>query len=343
MENTDLYTEIDFFVDTLASVPASDNKSMFYNIDRILSSKNDNLFMELIGKEQYNKSLKMVNDLGKTVEICKEGMLEIGHKQFIELSKKSRYLNQEAKSYFNIYYLSGIAYYYYRIGNFEKAIACIFEELGEIEKFESMGVKNLHYKRIGVMINLIKIYSTNNNLDEATQLYLNLLLYLINGSTQPVDSGKWDAQLLESTPYIKQRALDLVFMDAINASITSKNIQTDYLTYYFEKVFSKIPDIEIDNNNQAMIWNWLYLQKLHHEKEYAQFVKDCLSFLKTEFDNSFDISKLALLSQIVSIINKLEIQQEKKSVLHSKINDFIQTKLVLLQYQKSKICSMLTE
>lgn len=343
MENTVLHTEIESFVDTLSSVPASNNKSMFYNIDRILSSKNDNLFMELIGKEQYNQSLKMVNDIGRAVEICKEGKLEIGHNQFIELSEKSRVLNSEAKSYFNIYFLSGIAYYYYRIGNFEKAINCIFEEIDEIEKFESMGVKNLHYKRVGVIINLIKIHITTNNIDEATQLYSNLLLYLINGNIRPVNYGTWDALLLESTPYIKQRALDLVFMDAINASMTYKNTQLDCLSYYFEKVFSKIPDIEVDNNNQAMIWNWIYLQKLYHKKQYIQFVKDCMNFLKTEFDNSFDISKLALLLEIVTLINGLDIQQKHKSVLHAKINDFIQTKLILLQYQKTKICSMLSE
>ncbi|MES2518849.1 MAG: hypothetical protein V4585_12120 [Bacteroidota bacterium] len=334
--------ELERFSEMIDSFPTSEKESKFYHIESILSPIEYNLFKVFFGEQEYKKALSLVLEAQEAIKKCKADDLEGGYEKFQEVKRKSEQLSEKAKQYVTLYYLSGIAYYHFRRKDFDQAINYTLREIQETESIENKGATSLHYRRTGHVINLIKIFKASHQAEKAIPLFLGSLKYLLNGNADLMPKGGWNSELLNFIPYVRQRSFDIFFIEAVDTLI---NLQADneHQELLFRTLFMEIPDFEPQNNNQAMLYNWLYLQRLYHQKNYLDFVKDCTEFCQTPFDNSFDSLKLSLLANIIQI-SQLHLKESGlQKQLKRKINDFIQTKLASPDHLKNNVCHLIIE
>lgn len=343
MEHQLIQQELERFSEMIDSFPTSDAVSKFYHIESIVSPIEYNLFKVFFGEEEYAKALNLVLEAQEAIKKCKFGDLEEGYNKFESVKTASEKLSEKAHQYVKLYYLSGLAYYYFRKKDFDKAISYTLQEIQETEVIEHMGATSLHYRRTGHVLNLIKIFKATNDIQKAIHLFLGTLSYLLDGNATLMPAGGWNSDLLNFIPYVKQRCFDIFFIDAVDTLI---NYQADDESkeILIEKLFMKLPDFEPQNNNQAMHYNWLYLQRqFYQKKNYEEFIKDCSEFCQMPFDNSFDSLKLSLLANIIKVSHThLEGTTLQKKLI-SKINNFIHTKLASPEHLKNNVCHLIIE
>jgi tetratricopeptide (TPR) repeat protein len=342
MEHQLIQQELERFSEMIDSFPASDAASKFYHIESIVSPIEYNLFKVFFGEEEYSKAMNLVLEAQEAIKKCKSGKLEEGYNKFESVNIESAQLTEKAQQYVKLYYLSGLAYYYFRKKDFDKAIEYTVQEIQETEVIEHMGATSLHYRRTGHVLNLIKIFKATNDTSKAIPLFLGALSYLLNGDSTLMPIGGWNSDLLNFIPYVRQRCFDIFFIDAVDTLIHYQ-ADEDHKNTLIEKLFMQIPDFEPQNNNQAMHYNWLYLQRQFYQKNYGEFIKDCIEFCQMPFDNSFDSLKLSLLANIIKVsrthLEGTNLQQQ----LIGKINTFIQTKLASPDHLKNNVCHLIIE
>ncbi len=341
MENLELHKELKAFVEAIDSFPASEPKSMFYDTEALLSIKEFDLLKDFFGESEHKKALRLINKAQEAVQACKSGApLEDTFLAFQEVKSKIPDLSENAQSYAQLYYLSGMAYYYYRKENFLVALNFTFDEIKKTELLEMKGATTLHYRRIGHIYNVIKLLYELGEVEEATKYSLGDLLYTINGDTSLLPDGIWNHESLDFIKYLRQRHFDKSFLSSVEFAIEKYNDTTYGRSFFYNNLFSKIPEFDVTNNNLAMLHNWLYLQKLYDKNMYKEFILNTIEFCQESFDYTFDILKLYLLSQIISLLKTTNNINEKNK---QKINDYILLTLQSKRTLKENVCSIMFE
>jgi hypothetical protein len=343
MEILELHKELEAFVEAIDSFPASETKSQFYNIEKLLSIREYDILKDFFGEIEYKKSIKIILKYQDAIAICKNGELEKGYREFQEVQGKSKILSNNAFHYTQLWYLSGMAYYFFRKENYHKALLFTWKEIQETEKLESKGATTLHYRRVGHIGNAIKILNTSGNTDEAVKYALGDLLYTLNGDVSLMPKGNWNRKLFDFLPYNRQRHFDVSFLTIIEMAIEKQNTEKYNESFFYQNIYDKIPDFEVTNNNMAMIYNWLYLQKLYNQKLYKDFIYDSIEFCKVPFDYSFDVLKLSIFSKIIFLLKKSRVNDIYRDKSNLKINDYIQDKLQSKQPLKERVCNLIFE
>lgn len=343
MEQQLIEHELEKFLETIGTFPASEKESKFYNIESVVTPIEQNMFKQFFGEEEYRKAIHLILQAQEAIKKCKSDALEEGLLQFNEVRKKSEKLSDRTQQYVFLFYLSGVAYYYFRKKDFAKAIAYTLDEIKETESVENKGATSLHYRRTGHLINLIKIFKVSNQIENTIPLFVGALNYLLNGNNQRMPQGTWNSDSLNLIPYVRQRSFDIFFIEAVDMLISLKD-DYGYKKRFVEELFMQVESFEPQNNNQVMIYNWLYLQKLFMNHDYANFVKDCSEFCQVSFDSSFDSLKLSLLANVVQITQEhLEKDTHLQKQLSTKINDFIISKLSVSEHLKENVCHLIYE
>lgn len=341
MEQQLIQQELENFVGMIDSFPASDSVSKFYRIESLLSPIEDSTLELFFGKVEYNKALKLIYEAQDAIKKCKIGDLDIGFNDFQTVYSKSLSLSINGHQYVNLYYLSGLAYYYYRKQDFTKALSYTLEEIQETQDIESKGATILHYRRTGHVLNLIKIFQSMNENDKVLELSFGLIQYLLIGDKTFMPDGNWESYLLNYVPYIKQRALDITFMQTVDIFI--KYGDNDAMkSLIFWNVFDKLPEFEPQNDNQAMIYNWIYLQKHFFNNRYTEFINESIEFCQTPFDSSFDSLKLSLLPNII-YLNNINRNSKYSYKLNNEIKNFTINKLSSSEYLKNYVYELMLE
>ena len=343
MENLDLHKELEAFVEAIDTFPASEEKSKFYSIERIGAEKELKIIEEFFHEDQYKKILQLIIKSEEAIRLCKLGTLEAGYQEFQSVDKEAKILSKDAYQYVRLYFLSGLAYYFYKKGDFDRALQYTWKEIEEIENLEIKGLTILHFRRVGHIGNAIKILYTSGQIEPTITLALGNFLYSINGNKVLMPTGVWNPELLNHIPYIRQRYIDISFLNIIEMTL-DKHADSIYDNDFFNRqVFKMIPEFEVTNNNLAMIHNWLYLQKLYYQKDYQKFIINLIEYCKEPFDCTFDILKLSHLSKIILLIKIAKMNNNFKNMANPKLNNYIQRKLMSKQLIKEKICHSIFE
>lgn len=343
MENLDLHRELEAFVEAIDTFPASEEKSKFYKLENIGLAQESALLDNYLGELEHRKALSLILKAQEAISLCKKSEIELGFEKFNEVYSKIPSLSSEAGKYANLYYLSGMAYYYFKIENYHKSLEFTWKELHETEKLEKMGITMLHYRRAGHVGNVIKILYKLGNIEEAVKLMLADLLYTLNGDTALMPQGEWNHELLNIIPYIRQRYFDISFLNVTEKWIQGRGNYKYNDTYIYNEVFSKIPEFEVTNNNLAMIYNWLYLQKMYYQNFTNEFILNSIEFFRVPFDSSFDSLKLSVLSNIIKLLKHSEIEKNLKEKYGIQINNYILNNLNSKQILKDNICNFIFE
>jgi hypothetical protein len=343
METLDLCKELEAFVEAIDSFPASDEKSQFYNIEKLLSTKEYGLLNDFFGEEEHKKALRLIHKAQEAIKLCKIGELDKGYAEFQDMQEKAKALSKNASLYAQLYYLSGLAYYHFKRGDFQIALEYTWEEIKETEKLEEKGATTLHYRRAGHVGNATKILYVSGKIAEATKLLLGDILYSLNGDTSLMPVGNWNHKLLDFIPYIRQRYFDISFLNAIEKLVEKQGNSGEEDYFFYQNVFSKIPDFEVKNNNSAIIHNWLYLQRLYYDKSYKEFVLCFIEFCEVPFDSTFDLLKLVLLPKIILLMKNSNTNIDFKDKGSFKINNYIRKKINSKQFLKQRVCNLILE
>jgi hypothetical protein len=343
MENLEIRKSLEEFIEAIDTFPTSNTKSQFYNIEILGSSKENAQLNEFLGDVEFNKSLRLIHYAQEAIKLCKMGNLEDGFKIFQNVEQKSKDLSENALQYINLYYLSGIAYYHYRTKDYKLSLECTWKEIEETGKLEKKGVSNLHYRRVGHIGNAVKILFVSGKIEDSATLALGMLQYTLNGNISSMPAGEWNDKLLDIIPYVRQRYIDLCFLNIIEMALEKQNDIQYNNNFYNDNVFSKIQDFEVTNNNLAMIYNWLYLQKLYTKQHYKDFILDMIEFCQVPFDYSFDVLKLSHLSKIISFLNSSKTDDKFIEKAKLKINNYILNNLNSKQSLKDKVCDLIFE
>lgn len=300
MKKMFIHTELQKFVKSIDSFPISKSKSDFYDVDKIITVRQIKELKGIFGEVEYTEIINLGRIAQQGVNMCKLGDLEKGYLKMKSANELALNLRSEAYHYFHIYYLSCTSYYYFKQKNYENALELAWQEIDEIEKFESIGVPTLHYRRAGGrMLNIIKVLNVSGQNEAATNLLLGIFQYTLNGNSSLIPRANWNQEKMDIIPYARQRYIDILFQQIVETSL-------DYLTlndsFFYENVYSKIAEFEVYNDNLAIIHHWLYLQKIHFEGLYSDFICKSIDFLTKPLDSTFDILKLAILLKIRLVI-----------------------------------------
>ena len=343
METLELYKELEAFVEAIDSFPTSDEKSMFYDSEKLLSIREFDLLKVFFGESEHKKALRLIHKAQEAVKSCKFGDLEFGYNEFQEVQEKSMALSENAHQYVQLYYLSGMAYYYYRKGNYSLALEFTWKEIKETELLEADGAITLHYRRVGHIYNAIKLLHESGKYEEATKWALGDLLYTLNGDTSIMPKGNWNTNTFDFIPYLRQRHFDKSFLSIVEFEIEKHGNPIYGDSFFYQNIFAKIPEFEVTNNNSAMIYNWLYLQKMYHQNLHQEFINSSIEFCQEQFDYTFDLLKLSLVSKIIVLLKKSNIETCLREKSNTKINEYIQLKLKSKQPLKENICHLIFE
>lgn len=344
METVQTKKALQLFLKEIDTFPSSSERSTFYSIEKLLSLKENDIFKEFLGEEQLKKAFKLIFQAQEAIKLCKNGELEEGYRLFEVVQEKRVQLSENASHYVYLYYLSGIAYYHYRKGDFNKALECTWEEILQTQFLEAKGATTLHYRRAGHILNAVKLLSSSNRVEEALQYSLGNVLYAINGDTSMMPKGEWNHQLLDFVPYIRQRFLDICFLNTVEILIENQELENKLDISFYSKYLSQIPDFEVTNNNLAIMYNFLYLQKLYSQKKNHQFIIDAIEFLQVNFDYTFDVLKLSICSKMISLIKSTDdLDRVQKKEALTKINDYISENLNSKPPLKQSVCNLIIE
>lgn len=336
MKKIIIHTGLQKLVKAIETFPISKSTSDFYDVDKIITIRQVKQLKEIFGEEEYTEILNLGRIAQEGVNICKLGDLEKGYLKMKSAKELALNLRNEAYHYFHIYYLSCISYYYFKLKKYETALALAWQEIDEIEKFESIGVLTLHYRRAGGrMLNIVKILNASGQKEAAINLLLGIFLYALKGDSSLIPRANWSQEKIDIIPYARQRYIDIIFQQIVETSF-------DYLTiddsFFYENVYSKISEFEVHNNNLAIIHNWLFLQKIYSKGSYNDFISKSIDFLKEPSDSTYDILKLSLLSKARWITQNSGLDNNTIEKCEVAICTYIQNSLFLNSKFKDKVC-----
>lgn len=332
------YTGLQKFVKAMESFPISKSKSDFYDVDKIITIRQIKQLKEIFGEEEYEEILNLGRIAQEGVNICKLGDLEKGFLKMKSAKELAQNLRSEAYLYFHIYYLSCTSFYYFKLEKYETALELAWQEIDEIEKFESIGVPTLHYRRAGGrMLNIIKVLNVSGRKEAAINLLLGIFLYALKGDSSLIPRANWSHEKIDIIPYARQRYIDIIFQQIVETSF-------DYLTvddsFFYENVYSKISEFEVHNNNSAIIYNWLFLQKIYSKGSYNDFISKSIDFLKGPMDSTYNILKLSVLFKIRLIIQNSGLNNSTIQKCEIDTCNYIKNGLFLNSKFKDKVCLM---
>lgn len=343
MENLELHKALESFEKAIDSFPASQNVTTFYSIEKLLSFREHEIMSNFLGEDQLKKANRLIYKLQDAIAICKTGNLEEGISLFQSVKKNIVGLSENATNYVNLYYLSGMAYYHYRSGNLKDALDFTWEEISKTEHLEAKGAITLHIRRAGHILNVVKILNSCKRIDETIRLSLGNTLYALNGNTDFMPVGHWNHTLLDFIPYIRQRFFDICFLNTVEIIVENQKKINYNDDYFYKHFYSQIPDFEVTNNNLAMIYNWLYIQRLNREEHKKDYVLNAIEFCQVNFDYTFDVLKLSLLPKIIEILKSSSLKMDFKEIVISKINNYVINKLQSKNKLKEKVCNLILE
>lgn len=312
------------FIGAIDSFPISNTKSAYYDVDVIISPKQVRNLKNLLGETQYANILELGRQAQDGVNLCKKGNVEEGYLKMLDAHSKASTLSEMGFQYFHIYYLSCIAYYYFKQRNFEKALSYSWQEIEEIEEFETVtGIDTLHYRRAGGRIlNIVKVLFVSGQSDSAIKLLLGIFLYALNGDSSLLAKANWNQNKLNIYPYVRQRYVDIIFQQIIENEIL---FQHNNDSYFYEYIYRRIPEFEVNDGSRLVLYNWLKLREYYHEGLYKSFIKGTIAFCKTPLDMTFDILKLSLISKMILLIKQHE------SAMIKEIGELIKNYIVRLR------------
>jgi hypothetical protein len=332
------YSGLQKFVKAIDSFPLSKSKSDFYDVDKIITIRQVKELKEIFGEEEYKEILNLAHIAQEGVNMCKVGDLEKGFLKMKSAKKLAQNLRSEAYLYFHIYYLSCTSFYYFKIKKYETALELAWQEIDEIEKFESIGVPTLHYRRAGGrMLNIIKVLNVSGQKESAINLLLGIFLYALKGENSLIPRANWNQEKIDIIPYARQRYIDILFQQIVEASLDYSTLSD---TFFYENVYSKISEFEVSNNNLAIIHNWLFIQKIYSKALYKDFIRQSIDFLKEPTDSTYDILKISLLSKIRLIIQNSDLDNSTIEKCEIDICNYIKNGLFLNSKFKEKVCLM---
>jgi hypothetical protein len=322
-------------VNAINNFPISEAQSVFHDVDKIISLGQVKRLKEMFGEKEYATILELGRQAQEGVNLCKRGNLEKGHLKMQSANQTAMKLSENAYQYFHIYYLSCVAYYHFKQKDYKIALASTWQEIEEIEQFEAKGIQTLHYRRSGGrMLNIVKVLFVSGQTEVATKLLLGIFLYVLNGDSSGISKANWNQEKLNIIPYVRQRYIDIIFQQIIEISLDFQGLDE---AYFYQNIFSKIPSFEVTNNNLAIINNWLYLQKMYHDGLKNDFILNTIHFCEEPLDSSFDILKLSLISQVIIMAKRTNLNGKIIENWEVSIRNYIHNQLRVNSILKEKV------
>ncbi|MEC5395251.1 radical SAM/SPASM domain-containing protein [Bergeyella sp. RCAD1439] len=282
----------------------------FLNIPYPNNSDKSNVFFQQSLENLFNDKVRIENrNLVNTINNHYiDGLIELRNNNFdkhheitdyiFTIQKESQF-NEDEKNVIRLLSLPAIAYYYYKIKDYHKAINITNESILVDDQFLN-SYPFLYSHKIQQLHNLIRVFFKNNNIDEALKLCNDVLSHLVLGKNVEYEVGFWSNDMLASDELIGMTFQ--IFGEVVSYILNFSRNSTEELDFYMIAFRDLIKSSDKVNDRYNIIKEFLTIKTdiENHKNDLSRIL--CL---KNDITNSqFYYMIFPLLKSLFSSIGK---------------------------------------
>ncbi|MCX2432963.1 hypothetical protein [Pedobacter sp. GR22-10] len=223
--------------------------------------------------------------------------------------------------------LSVKALYFYKLGEFQRAIDYTLECIALNEYLMTCGIHTLMLRCAEQNRNISRIYFKSGNWDEGARMANSLLRFLFNNDTDGLH-GKTFVQhaYWAKTPYVREGYAYECFRGFVSQMVVLSKLPKAISLDLFSMIFSNL-EIDANSIDRVFIYNWLELKHTFRLGEHEKFINDLIDYFDTPMSFKYEILKVALYDDLIEVIKNSNYHFESR--LLEKVNDYFENKLLM--------------
>jgi tetratricopeptide (TPR) repeat protein len=221
-----------------------------------------------------------------------------------------------------LFKLSAWGNYFYKTGEWDRAVALLKEGLFISAELERKGYPALIFRRIEQLQNIARIYQKKGDFESANNLLKNSIIFLYSGRANGLIIEDWDYKLIRQVRLLQENTLDAVFNQLAQLNsllIAHQEYNDEYFCRHFFSTF--LEDMPADLYNRVIIYNWMFIKNSYFNDGVEAYFKNLTAFFEdTEISSTYDHLKANLLTQVVWCVANCKGEAESLAV--RKIRDY---------------------
>ncbi len=232
--------------------------------------------------------------------------------------------------------LSVKSLYYYKIGEWQKAITITLECIALNDYLIQQGIHTLNLRVYEQNKNISRIHFRAGQFEEGHRLLNNLFDYMLNGNDKPLHGNVFKHPLYwQKVPIIRETYAYEMFNMIVEDMIRFHIDKTDQL---FPSDWYKGLEFEVDNPNRQVLYNWIYVNNQLQNGDLEGFFESLKVYFEMDISQYYDILKIALLLEVTKLIQQSNYPNKTNALLQ--IEQFIDEKIETQERLRKKVIEL---
>ena len=271
------------------------------------------LIVKLVHKNERAKALMRIEEINMIIEN------EFSEELYL-------YAKQEL--------LSAKALHCYKTKKLDMAHKLSLEGVAINEYLVRRGCFVLIHRCTELNVNLSKVLVKKGRYEEGVKIHGGVLGYLADGKVDDLHGTIFNEKKYWTPfPCLREDFMLDNFKSMCFFLIDHKRYRGGGEKVLFDCLFSQVYDLESDTYLRKILRDWIDIKRKFFSKEYDLFVTKAVSFLQNPIEQYFDILKLSLCQNLITLVQGAP---DEARIL-TKIEGYIDTKLMIDRKYKEKV------